>query len=109
MPVTRIDVVFKALADPSRRELLDRLHARSGLTLTELCSGLDMTRQAVTQHLAVLQEANLVAVRRQGREKLHYFNPVPIHEIYERWVRKFEKQRLTFLRDLKSKAEGERK
>ena len=89
MPVTRIDTVFKALADPSRRELLDRLHARSGLTLTELCSGLDMTRQAVTQHLAVLQEANLVAVRRQGREKLHYFNPVPIHMIHDRWTTEF--------------------
>ena len=108
MPVTKIDNVFKALADPSRRELLDRLHARNGQTLTELCSGLDMTRQAVTQHLAVLQEANLVAVRRQGREKLHYFNPVPIHEIYERWIRKFEHQRLQALHDFKTKLERKR-
>jgi DNA-binding transcriptional ArsR family regulator len=103
-----IDKVFKALADPSRRELLDRLHARSGQTLGELCKGLDMTRQAVTQHLDLLEEANLVAVQWQGREKLHYFNPVPIHEIYERWIRKFERQRLRALHDLKSKLEGKK-
>jgi len=103
-----IDKVFKALADPSRRELLDRLHARSGQTLGELCKGLDMTRQAVTQHLDLLEEAYLVAVQWQGREKLHYFNPVPIHEIYERWIRKFERQRLRALHDLKSKLEGKK-
>ena len=100
-----IDKVFKALADPSRRELIDRLHARNGQTLTELCAGLNMTRQAVTQHLDLLEQANLVAVQRQGREKLHFFNPVPIHEVYERWIRKFEKQRLEALHAFKSKLE----
>ncbi len=102
-----IDKVFKALADPSRRKLIDRLHAKNGQTLTELCKGLDMTRQAVTQHLGLLEEANLVAVQWQGREKLHYFNPVPIHDIYERWIRKFEQHRLGALRNLKSKLEGD--
>jgi len=104
--VREIDKVFKALADPSRRQLLDRLHAKSGQTLNELCKGLDMTRQAVTQHLGLLEEANLIAVQWQGREKLHYFNPVPIHEIYERWSRKFERERLTALHNLKTKLEG---
>ncbi len=99
------DKVFKALADPSRRQLLDRLHDRNGQTLSELCEGLHMTRQAVTQHLAVLEEANIIAVERQGREKLHYFNPVPIHEIYVRWIRKFEVPRLDALYDLKNKLE----
>jgi DNA-binding transcriptional ArsR family regulator len=103
--VKEIDSVFKALADPSRRELLDRLHAKDGQTLTELCAGLDMTRQAVTQHLGVLEDANLVSVQWQGREKLHYFNPVPIHEIYERWLRKFEQQRLEALHNFKAKLE----
>ena len=103
-----IDKVFKALADPSRRELLDRLHARSGQTLTELCSGLDMSRQAVTQHLDLLEGANLVAVEWQGREKLHFFNPVPIHQIYERWIRKFERRRLRALHDFKNKLEGKK-
>lgn len=88
-----IDKIFKALADPSRRQLLDRLHAKNGQTLSELCIGMAMTRQAVTQHLGLLIKANMVSVQRQGREKLHYFNPVPIHEIYERWIRKFELQR----------------
>jgi DNA-binding transcriptional ArsR family regulator len=105
MPVMEIDKVFKALADPSRRELLDRLHMKNGQTLSELCAGLDMTRQAVTQHLAVLEEANLVSVGRQGREKHHYFNPVPIHAIYERWIRKFEEQRLVALHHFKTKLE----
>lgn len=100
-----IDKVFKALADPSRRQLLDRLHAKNGQTLSGLCEGLEMTRQAVTQHLGLLEEANLVSVQWQGREKLHYFNPVPIHEIYERWIRKFEQQRLGALHDFKSKLE----
>lgn len=100
-----IDKVFKALADPSRRQLLDRLHAKNGQTLSELCEGLAMTRQAVTQHLGLLEKANLVSVQRQGREKLHYFNPVPIHEIYERWIRKFEQQRLAALRDFKNELE----
>ena len=101
------DKVFKALADPARRLLLDRLFAENGQTLGALCTGLDMTRQAVTKHLAVLEEANLIAVVWQGREKLHYLNPVPISEIAERWIRKFEKGRLDALADLKKKLEGE--
>ena len=105
MPAKDIDTVFKALADPSRRELLDRLHAKNGQSLTDLCQGIDMARQSVTQHLGVLEEANLVSIRWQGREKLHYFNPVPIHEIYERWIRKFEEERLSALHDLKRKLE----
>lgn len=100
-----IDKVFKALADPSRRELLDRLHARNGQSLIELCKGLDMARQSVTQHLDLLEEANLLSVKWQGREKLHYFNPVPIHAIYERWIRKFEEQRLSALHNFKTKLE----
>lgn len=100
-----IDKVFKALADPSRRQLLDRLHAKNGQTLSELCAGMAMTRQAVTQHLGLLEKVNLVSVQRQGREKLHYFNPVPVHEIYERWIRKFERQRLAALHDFKNELE----
>jgi DNA-binding transcriptional ArsR family regulator len=101
--VQEIDKVFKALADPSRRELLDRLHAKTGQTLSELCKGLDMARQSVTQHLGLLEAANLISVQRQGREKRHYFNPVPIHEIYERWIRKFEQQHLAALHSFKTK------
>lgn len=97
--------MFKALADPSRRELIDRLHAKNGQTLSELCQGLDMARQSVTQHLGLLEDANLISVQRQGREKLHYFNPVPIHEIYERWIRKFEQGRLGALHNIKTKLE----
>src|SRR3954452_12916628 len=100
-----MDKVFKALADPSRRQLLDRLHADNGQTLGALCEHLDMTRQAVTKHLAVLEEANLVAVVWRGREKLHYLNPVPIHEIAERWINKFERGRLRALAELKKKLE----
>jgi len=96
-----MDAVFKALADASRRELLDRLRADNGQTLSELCARLDMTRQAVSKHLAILEEANLIATARQGREKLHYLNPVPIHDIAERWIGKFERQRLQALSDLK--------
>lgn len=103
-----VDKVFKALADPSRRQLLDELHAANGQTLSELCQHLDMSRQAVTQHLALLEAANLVAVIWRGREKLHYLNPVPLHEIYERWIEKFEKQRLRALRDLKKQLEGDK-
>ena len=103
--MTEIDKVFKALADPSRRKLLDSLHAKNGQTLGELCNELDMARQSVTQHLGLLEEANLISVERQGREKLHYFNPVPIHEIYERWIRKFERQHLEAMHDLKTKLE----
>ena len=99
------DVMFKALADPSRRRLLDLLHAHDGSTLNELCKHLDMTRQGVTQHLALLEAANLVATVRRGREKLHFLNPVPLHEIYERWVAKFEKPRLKALSDLKRRLE----
>ena len=109
MPAIEIDKVFKALADPSRRQLIDRLHALDGQTLTELCAGLEMTRQAVTQHLALLEAANLVSVQWQGREKLHYFNPVPIQDVYERWIRKFEEQRLAALHGLKTRLETKRK
>jgi len=100
-------LVFKALADPSRRRLLDLLHRENGQRLTALCEHMDMTRQAVTQHLQQLEEANLVAIVWQGREKLHYLNPVPLHEIYERWIEKFERGRLDALRDLKKKLEGD--
>src|ERR1700755_817385 len=100
-----MDEVFKALADASRRILLDRLHARNGQTLNELCEGLDMTRPAVTKHLAILEEAGLVTTYRHGREKLHYLNPVPIHQIGERWIRKFERGKLTALSELKKQLE----
>ena len=99
--MSRVDAVFKALADGTRRELLDRLRAENGQTLGQLCAHLDMTRQAVTKHLAVLEEANLVATVRRGREKLHYLNPVPIHEIAERWINKYERHRLSALAELK--------
>ena len=96
-----MDAVFKALADESRRKLLDQLRQSSGQTLGELCGHLDMTRQAVTKHLRLLEAANLVAVVWRGREKLHYLNPVPIHEISERWIGKYERHRLQALSDLK--------
>jgi DNA-binding transcriptional ArsR family regulator len=99
------DVLFRALADPSRRKLLDLLHAHDGRTLTELCEHLKMTRQGVTQHLGVLEAANLVATLRRGREKLHFLNPVPLQEIYERWIAKFEKPRLKALAELKKRLE----
>jgi DNA-binding transcriptional ArsR family regulator len=102
-----MDKVFKALADASRRQMLDRLRADNGQTLGQLCAHLDMTRQAVTKHLVVLEEANLVAVIWRGREKLHYLNPVPIHEIAQRWIGKFERGRLRILAELKEKLEGE--
>lgn len=105
--MTDVDKVFKALADPSRRKLLDRLYADNGQTLSELCEHLDMTRQAVTQHLGVLDEANLVATVWRGREKLHYLNPVPVHEIYQRWIKKFERKRLGALRELQRRLEGD--
>ncbi len=103
-----MDDVFKALADPSRRELLDRLRAENGQTLSELCARLDMTRQAVSKHLAILEAANLVATVRRGREKLHYLNPVPIHEIAKRWIGKFEHVRLDALSDLKTALESKK-
>jgi DNA-binding transcriptional ArsR family regulator len=102
-----VDQVFKALADPSRRELLDRLHKHNGQTLGELCEHLEMSRQAVTKHLAILETANLVATIRRGREKLHYLNPMPIHEVAERWIHKFQRTRLDALRELKRNLEGE--
>ena len=96
-----MDEVFKALADPSRRKLLDELHKNNGQTLGELCELLDMTRQAVTKHLVILEAANLVVTVWRGREKLHYLNPVPLHEISERWIGKYERHRLQALSDLK--------
>jgi DNA-binding transcriptional ArsR family regulator len=100
------DAVFKALADTSRRLLLDRLHRKNGQTLGELCEGLSMTRQAVAKHLAVLRKANLVSWKRRGRERLHFINPVPINEIAERWISKFEVPRLRALSKLKKTLEG---
>ena len=103
------DKVFKALADPTRRKLLDLLHDRNGQTLGELCENLEMARQSATQHLDLLEAASLVTTVKRGREKLHFINPVPLHDIYERWVRKFERQRLSLLHDLKKSLEGEGK
>jgi DNA-binding transcriptional ArsR family regulator len=108
-----MDDVFRALADASRRELLDRLYAHNGQTLNELCarlaaSGASMTRQAVSKHLAILEGANLVATVRRGREKLHYLNPVPIHEIAERWIGKYERHRLSALAELKRGLEAKK-
>ena len=100
------DGVFKALADPGRRRLLDQLHADNGQSLASMCTHMDMTRQAVTQHLQLLEDANLVVVLWQGREKLHYLNPVPLHAVYTRWVQKFEKDRLDVLQVLKNQLEG---
>ena len=99
------DLLFKALADPSRRKLLDLLYAHDGQSLNELCEHLDMTRQGVTQHLSVLEAANLVATVWRGREKLHFLNPVLLQEIYERWIAKFEKPRLRAINDLKRRLE----
>ena len=101
------DAVFKALADASRRQLLDRLYDRNGQTLSALCEDLRMTRQAVAKHLAILEEANLVSSEKQGREKLHFINPLPINEIAERWIGKFERHRLNALSDLKKRLERE--
>ena len=100
------DQLFKALADPSRRKLLDVLHAHDGRTLNDLCEHLDMTRQGVTQHLSVLEAASLVVTVWRGREKLHFLNPVPLRDIYERWIAKFEQPRLTALGDLKRRLEN---
>jgi len=104
-----MDAVFKALADPSRRKLLDQLYTHNGQTLSELCEHLDMTRQAVTKHLTLLEAANLVVIVWHGREKLHYLNPVPIQEIYERWLSKYERHKLDALSQLKRKLEGNTK
>ena len=100
-----VDKVFKALAAPERRLLLDRLRADNGQTLSELCQHMNMSRQAVTKHLKLLEEAALVATIWRGREKLHYLNPMPIHEIAERWIGKYERGRLRALAQLKSKLE----
>ena len=101
------DKVFKALGDPTRRRLLDLLSEQNGQTLSQLCENLDMARQSATQHLDLLEAANLVSTVKRGREKLHFINPVPLHEVYERWVRKFERQRLSLLHDLKQELEGD--
>ncbi len=103
--VTVEDKLFKALADPSRRKLLDRLRVKNGLTLGELCRKHDMSRQAVTKHLALLEAANLVVTRKRGREKLHYLNVMPINEIYMRWIGKFERGRVEALHNLKQALE----
>jgi DNA-binding transcriptional ArsR family regulator len=101
-----MDAVFRALADKSRRRLLDRLRTRNGQTLSEMCEGLDMTRQAVTKHLVILEDANLIVTHKRGREKLHFLNPVPINEIAERWIGKYERGRLDALAELKKQLEG---
>lgn len=102
-----MDLVFKALADESRRHLLDRLYGSNGQTLQQLCTDLEMSRQAVTKHLRILERAHLVVTQRRGREKLHFLNPVPIHEIAERWIGKFERDHLRALHNLKQQLEGE--
>jgi len=101
-----MDAVFKALADPARRQLLDRLHARNGQTMSALCENMEMTRQAVAKHLGLLEAANLIVTQWQGREKLHYLNPVPINEIADRWIGKYERHRVRALADLKKNLEG---
>ncbi len=102
------DLLFKAIADPSRRKLLDVLHEHDGRTLTELCEHLAMARQSVTQHLGLLEAANLVTTQKRGREKLHFLNPVPLQDIYERWIRKFEEPRLAALHRLKRRLESDK-
>lgn len=104
-----MDAVFKALADASRRKLMDELFKSNGQTLSELCGHLDMTRQAVTKHLVLLEAADLVATVWRGREKLHYLNPVPLQEVYERWIGKYERHRLAALSDLKRSLEQNKK
>jgi DNA-binding transcriptional ArsR family regulator len=99
------DPVFKALADATRRRLLDRLHADNGQTLGRLCRHLDMSRQAATKHLAVLERVHLVVTLRRGREKLHYLNPEPIEAIADRWIDKYERRRVQALRELKQALE----
>jgi len=101
-----MDEVFKALASPHRRQLLDQLRENNGQTLSELCEHLSMTRQAVTKHLVMLEEANLVTTVWHGREKLHYLNPGPIQEIYERWIANYDREHLQALSQLKRDLEG---
>ena len=105
--VMELDKVFKALADPSRRQLLDQLYANNGQTLNELCTGLAMARQSVSKHLALLEEAALIEVVWRGREKLHYLNPLPIQAIYDRWIGKYERSRLQALSVLKQTLEAQ--
>jgi DNA-binding transcriptional ArsR family regulator len=105
----RMEAVFKALADKSRRRLLDVLFEKNGQTLSELCGHLSMSRQAVTKHLLLLQKANLVAVVWRGREKLHYLNPLPIRQIYDRWISKFDGHRVEALGELKKSLEAKQK
>ena len=102
------DKVFKALGDPHRRKILDLLSVDNGQTLSALCGHLDMARQSASQHIDILIDANLIAVVWKGREKLHFINPVPIHDVYERWVKKFERGRLGLLHDLKTKLERDK-
>ena len=106
-PLADASAVFHALADASRRSLLDRLHRHNGQSLRELCADMDMTRQAVSKHLAVLERAGLVVVLRDGRERRHYLNPAPIAELAGRWIGKYERARVTALADLKKQLEGE--
>ncbi|HKD23674.1 MAG TPA: metalloregulator ArsR/SmtB family transcription factor [Rhizomicrobium sp.] len=101
-----MDAVFRALADPVRRQLLDSLRARNGQTLGELCEGRNMSRQAVSKHLAILEDANLVVTEKHGREKLHHLNPIPIHDIADRWIGKYERGRMRALGTLKKKLEA---
>jgi DNA-binding transcriptional ArsR family regulator len=103
-----MEAVFRALADSARRRLLDSLHKQNGQTLSELCKGHTMTRQAVTKHLVILERANLVATVKRGREKLHYLNPVPILEIADRWISKYERPRLRALAELKKNLEAKK-
>ena len=105
--VLDIDKVFKALADPNRRLLLDMLHEENGQTLSALCEHMDMARQSVTQHLQLLEDANLVSVVRHGREKLHYLNAMPLHQVHDRWISKFERSRLGALNNLKKRLEND--
>jgi DNA-binding transcriptional ArsR family regulator len=106
MDAEPLDPVFKALADPSRRQLLDRLNADNGQTLRELCAGLDMARQSVSKHLAILEDAELVVTVRRGREKLHYLNAAPINEIADRWINRYDQARVDALTDLNRALEG---
>jgi DNA-binding transcriptional ArsR family regulator len=106
--VTDDDLVFKALADPTRRHLLDRLYERDGRTLTELEQDLEMTRFGVMKHLRVLEQAGLVVTRRQGREKHHFLNPVPIRLIHDRWIDKYTERRVSALTELKTRLEEAR-
>jgi DNA-binding transcriptional ArsR family regulator len=101
-----LDDVFRGLADANRRKLLDRLHDAGGQTLSELCDGMGMARQSVSKHLAILESANLVVTTRRGREKLHYLNPVPIAEMYDRWIGKYERDRMSALVQLRQEVEG---